>query len=168
MRSASFYQYANSFIGLDWAEAVSNFADLCAAGIWDSCYKFARASKEYGRLLMADKEYCAASIQYQNSLDTFADGQLEPTADYAYESCLTATATPPTATPTGSLTPGTGTPATATATLGATDTPGGATATLTPTATQTPTPTATETGGAASATPTPTATSTPTATETPG
>lgn len=161
IRSAAFYQYANSFIGLEWAEAVVNFADLCAAGIWDSCAKFARSAREYGDLLMAEEQYCEAFNQYETSLNTFTDNQLEPTADFAYESCLTATVTPVTETPTGTLTPGTPTP---TFTIGPTDTPSGATATPTPTsgaATATPTPTATDAGPATS-TPTPTPTLTPT------
>lgn len=165
IRSASFYQYANSFIELDWAEAVANFADLCAAGIWDSCYKYALSAKEYGDQLMGQDEYCAAFDQYDSSLRTFNDDQLEPTADYAYESCLTATTTPPTATPTASTTAGTPTPATATptATIGPSDTPGGASAT--PTAS--PTATATNTAGAASETPTATLSPTVAATQTP-
>ena len=155
IRSAAFYQYANSFIGLDWAEAVSNFADLCAAGIWDSCFKYALSAKEYGHVLLAEDEFCAASDQYANSLNTFSDNNLEPTATYAYDACIEATTTPETSTPTS----------TGTATILPTDTPGGATPT--PTFTSQPvtaTPTPTDTGAAATATPTLTPTPTPTLT----
>lgn len=177
-RSASFYQYANSFIRLDWQEATSQFADLCSAGLWDSCFKYARSAREYGHLLLEDEEYCAAARQYQRSLDTRESDDLEPTATYAYESCLTATATPPTATPTITATLTTVTPFTPTATSVPSDTPAGPTntpepATETPTVsvTSTPTPTTgaasptpTETPPPASATPTP---EPPTPTETP-
>ncbi|HEX9795722.1 MAG TPA: hypothetical protein VGA52_01905 [Anaerolineales bacterium] len=156
-RSAVFYLYANSFIGLDWFEATVNFADLCAAGIWDSCFKYARSAAEYGHLLAKEEEFCAASEQYDNSLSTVDDAQLRPTATWAYERCLTATATPPTATPTITGTPGFGSP-TPTFTLGPTSVASETTtATISPTAT----------GGAPSSTPTPTETPTPSETPTP-
>ena len=151
-RSAIFYLYANSFIGLDWFEATRNFADLCAAGIWDSCFKYAKSAAEYGHLLVKDQEFCAAAEQYDASLSTIDDGQLRPTATWAYERCLTATFTPPTATPTLTGTVDIGSP-TATWTPGPTATP---TNTPVPGPTGTPTPTPTET-----ATPTPTPTNTP-------
>ncbi|MFP3854571.1 MAG: hypothetical protein ACLFWD_09790 [Anaerolineales bacterium] len=163
IRSAAFYQYANSFIGLDWAEAVSNFADLCAAGIWDSCFKYALSAKEFGHVLLAEDEFCAASDQYANSLNTFSDNNLEPTATYAYDACIEATTTPATSTPTGTLTE---TP-TETGTISPTDTPDGDTATATFTsqpATATPTPTNTGDAPTPTPTPTPTVTLTPTPT----
>jgi tetratricopeptide (TPR) repeat protein len=167
MRSAAFYQFANSFIGLDWREATINFADLCAAAIWDSCFKYARSAKEYGHMLAKEEDYCAASDQYSTSLNTRSDNQLEPTATWAHEACLTATASPPTPTPTGTLL--TGTPPTATV-----PGPSG-----TPSHTPTPSPTNGSTPPGPSATPSPspspttasppapTVTSTPTATEEP-
>ncbi|MDX1600000.1 MAG: hypothetical protein R3191_00645 [Anaerolineales bacterium] len=155
MRSAEFYQYANSFVGLDWSEAARNFADLCAAGIWDSCWKYAKSTKEYGDQLIRDEMYCAAVDQYEASLITRDDDELRPTATAAYEACLTATVTPATETPTATTTPPTPTPS-----------PTGGAAT--------PTPTPTPTSGGATATPTPsftpsdTPTSTPTPTQTSG
>ena len=99
-RSAEFYLYANSFYGLDWQQAAGNFSSLCAAGIWDSCYKYAVSAASYGDLLIKDsKDYCAASDQYAASLDTRSNPALEPTATAAHKACLTATAGPPTATP---------------------------------------------------------------------
>jgi tetratricopeptide (TPR) repeat protein len=159
-RSAAFYQYANSFIGLDWREAVVNFSDLCAAGIWDSCYKYAVSAAEYGNLLAEDGDYCAAAEQFDASLTTRDDSGLRPTATYVFDQCLTATTTPPTFTPTPTsltLTPGTPT-ATATIPL-PTETPGAASPTPTPTPTATVSATAAET-------PTPTFTPTPTLTPT--
>lgn len=162
MRSAAFYQYANSFIDLDWREATVNFSDLCAAAIWDSCFKYAKAAKELGHQLAKEEDYCAAVEQYSASLDTRRDDQLEPTADWADEACQTATSHPPTATPTGTIAPGT--PATSTATSA----PG-----TTPTSTLTPMvgPTATTTVAGPTATPTltltPSQTPPPTPTATP-
>jgi tetratricopeptide (TPR) repeat protein len=169
-RSAAFYQYANSFIGLDWQQAVVNFADLCAAGIWDSCYKYARSAAEYGSLLAEDKDYCAAVEQFDASLTTRDDSSVRPTATFVYERCLTATTTPMTPTPSGTWMTGTpGTP-TLTATLPAaseTATAGTPTNTL-PAATATPTPTPTVTiETSLTSTPTPTETPTPTSTSTP-
>lgn len=153
MRSAAFYQYANSFVGLDWSEAARNFADLCAAGIWDSCWKYAKSTKEYGDQLVSDEMYCAAVDQYEASLITRDDDELRPTATAAFEACLTATVTPATETPTATssaLTPSpTGTGEAATATPTPSPTNGGATATPTssPTPSETPTPAATSTEG---------------------
>ncbi|MGA9531837.1 MAG: hypothetical protein WBR18_03895, partial [Anaerolineales bacterium] len=151
-RSAAFYQFANSFIGLDWQQAVVNFADLCAAGIWDSCYKYARSAAEYGSLLAKDGEYCAAVGQFDASLTTRDDAAVRPTATFVFERCLTATTTPMTPTPTGTWitgTPGTPTPTTTppipseTATVGPpTETQSPATATAPAPATATPMPSA--------------------------
>lgn len=158
IRSASFYQYANSFIGLDWQEAVGNFANLCAAGIWDSCWKYAQSTMKYGDQLFDDEQYCQAAQQYESSLTTRDNGALEPTATAAFELCLTATVTPdtPTPTPTGSTT------VTPTSDLfTATPTPTGS---ATPTITRTFTPTATEDS---TTPPPPTATEVPSQTLTP-
>ena len=163
-RTAEFYLYANSFFGLDWPQAVANFSSLCAAGVWDSCFKYAESAAGYGDLLISqDKDYCGAVDQYEASLVTRDKPALYPTATEAFKACQTATAGPPTATPsptggtptlelftpTPSATPAPGatstdTPtASATSTLGATSTftpTVGATDTFTPTWTFTPTP----------------------------
>ena len=166
-RSAEFYLYANSFYGLDWQQAAGNFSSLCAAGIWDSCYKYAVSAASYGDLLIKDsKDYCAASDQYAASLDTRSNPALEPTATAAHKACLTATAGPPTATP--SPTAGTITPtvlgfptSTSTSPAGPSATPSPTTAGA-PTHTRTPSPTSGPTS-----TPTPSPTSGPTDTPVP-
>lgn len=149
MRTGQFYSHANSFFGLNWFQAVVSFSDLCAAGVWDSCYKYSVAAAEYGHLLMKDELYCEASTQYDASLTTRDQVELHPTATFAFEACLTATAGTPTPTATG--TDGTGTP---TFTPSASLTQVGPTATFTwtatdaPPATNTPSPTsATPEGG---------------------
>jgi tetratricopeptide (TPR) repeat protein len=147
--SAAFYLYANSFFGVVWDQAAIYFSQLCSAGGWDSCSKYAMAAMKYGDQLMEANDPCAAIGQYRASLDTRDNDVVRPTADHAEEACQTATARPPT--PTITLTPTVGLPI------------------------ETPTPTPT-TGGPPPASPTPTNTlaaplptdtPTPTATATP-
>ncbi len=122
VRTASFYSFANSFFGLDWGQAAEHFASLCRAGVWDSCWKYAQAAKEYANELQ-EEDACQAAYYYEQSLTTRDDAALYPTATRVYEACLTATAPAPT--PTGSGTPGTGTPdGTGTATATPTPPPG--------------------------------------------
>jgi hypothetical protein len=143
LNSAAFYLFANSYFGLDPALATQNFNQLCAAGIWDSCFKFARAAWEYADLLFEkEDDPCAAVDQYEASLNTYADAAREPTATEAAEVCMTATAPRPTATPTITLEATLF--VTETPTLpGPSDTPSGPSPT--PTETFTPSPTFTET-----------------------
>ncbi len=145
--SARFYLTANSYMGLDWAQAAAYFGQICSGGTWDSCAKYARAAMEYGHLLLATGDPCGAVEQYDASLKTMRNTSLEPTATYAANRCLTATAGTPTSTPTQTPTP-TGL-ATDTSVPGPTNTetptPPGMTGTPTPTHTETPTPTRTET-----------------------
>jgi hypothetical protein len=110
-RSAEFYLYANSHVGLDWAQAYQSFSELCGAAIWDSCYKFAISSQGYGDDLLLAEDPCGAIIPYEQSLLTFLNEVLMPTATEASILCMTATAPAPTPTPTetstleGSVTP---------------------------------------------------------------
>lgn len=168
---AAFYKFADSYYGLDWAEAAKYFGQLCSGGTWDTCFRYAESARAYGDLLFATRDVCAASDQYSAALDAFNLSNLEPTANSAFKACQTATASPPT--PTASTT-ATSTE-TATTTVGptftATVTSGGPSATPTATlaASSTPTPsvTATSPGGSPTSTPTPTPTPSPSATETP-
>lgn len=131
--TAEFYLNANSYIGLDWPQAATYFAQLCASGTWDSCAKYALSAMRYGDLLVTP-DPCGAVVQYDASLRTFFDAVLAPTATQAANFCLTATASTPTLTPTG-VTP-TPTPTVGLPTPGTpSDTP-----TLTETPTETPTP----------------------------
>ncbi|HMK09485.1 MAG TPA: hypothetical protein VK449_10690, partial [Anaerolineales bacterium] len=141
--SAAFYTYANSFFVVDWVRAADNFSQLCRADLWDSCSKYARAAMEYGNILLASATPCDAVDQYQASLHTRSNSDLEPTATYAARWCATQSAPSPTATisPTWTL---------------------GPTATLGPTDTETPTP-----PGAPSETPTETPVPSETPSETP-
>jgi tetratricopeptide (TPR) repeat protein len=130
--SAEFYLFANSFIGLDWAQAYQWFSQLCGAAIWDSCYKYASSAHGYGDNLVATEDSCGALVPYDQSLLTFFNEELVPTATEAAVLCMTATAPTPTPTETPTLE--------GTITL----TPDG-TITLTPDGTGTPPPPVTDT-----------------------
>lgn len=152
-RSAEFYLFANSYYGLDPALASQYFGQICQANVWSACTKYAVSLMEYGDALIRTAQPCEAVVQYQASLNVSNNSKLWPTATEAAVACMTATASPPTETPTIQVT---GT-VTATPTVTATGLPG---ATSTPSATPSPTlSTPTET-------PTPTSTLTPT--DTPG
>ena len=101
--SAEFYLFANSFIGLDWAQAYQWFSQLCGAAIWDSCYKYAISAHGYGDNLVATEDSCGALVPYDQSLLTFFNEELVPTATEAAVLCMTATAPTPTPTETPTL-----------------------------------------------------------------
>jgi hypothetical protein len=147
-RSAEFYLFANSYVGLDWSQAYRWFSDLCGAAIWDSCYKFALSARSYADLLVATQDSCAALLPYEQSLITQYDSNLAVTATEAANLCLTATAATPTETPTLE--------GTETETPTPTATNGGVVITPTLTSTTTPSPT----GITVTQTPTPTSTNT--------
>jgi hypothetical protein len=155
-RSAEFYLFANSYVGLDWSQAYRWFSDLCGAAIWDSCYKFAISARSYGDLLVATQDSCNALLPYEQSLITLYDNSLVGTATEAANLCLTATAATPTETPTLE--------GTETETPTATATNGGIEITPTVTSTQTPSPA----GSTDTPTPSQTASLTPTVTPSPG
>jgi hypothetical protein len=147
-RSAEFYLFANSYVGLNWSQAYRWFSDLCGAAIWDSCYKFALSARSFADELVATEDPCNALMPYEQSLITLYDENLAVTATEAANLCLTATAATPTETPTETPTlEGTTTETpTATATGGdiiitptSTPTPSPIGATFTPTATFTAT-----------------------------
>jgi len=142
--SAAFYTFANSFFGVAWQEAARQFGQLCAAGGWDSCYKYSVAAMEYGKELMAAHDPCAAIEQFEASYETRSDTNVEDLVDDARDACMTATAEPPT--PTITLTPTIGLPIetpTETPTTGAPPTAGPTTPPPPPTETPTPTDTLT-------------------------
>lgn len=134
LNSAAFYSFANSYFGLDWPLSTQYFAQICAAGIWDACFKYARSAWEYADLLFKEADPCGAVVQYDASLFTLDRQDGPPTATEAFNVCLTATAVTPTPSPTVSPT------ATPTGTPGPSPTP-----TETPTAAPTEVPTETPT-----------------------
>ncbi len=107
-RSAAFYLVANSYFGLDWAQAVNLFSQICGAAIWDSCFKYARSTHKFGDELIKANDPCEAIVYYGASLKTRDNPGLGPTATEAAIACLTATAPTPSSTPTptaGTVTP---------------------------------------------------------------
>ena len=100
------YLWANSFFGLNWAQAAELFFPLCQQGATlDSCPKYAEAAWKYGDQLWAAEDPCGAKEQYSGSLAAWQNGTLVPTATEAAVACETATAPPrrppkPTTTPT--------------------------------------------------------------------
>ena len=100
------YLWANSFFGLNWAQAAELFNPLCQQGATlDSCPKYAEAAWKYGDQLWAADDPCGARDQYGGSLSVWENGTLVPTATEAAVACETATAPPrrprkPTDTPT--------------------------------------------------------------------
>jgi hypothetical protein len=175
-RSAAFFLFANSYIGLDWSLATDYFSQICVANIWGACAKYAQSAREYGNLLVLQEDYCRASLNYDQFYLHQTDPGLDPTATEVMSFCMTATAptptgtmtsTPGTETPSGTLT-STSTPSpTSTPMPGATDTPSiqpTNTFTVTPSATTGPPPTQTSTY---TETVSPTPTATPTLTPTP-
>ena len=130
--SAAFYSFANSYFGLDWGLSTQYFSQICAAGIWDGCFKYARSAWEYADLLFKDLDSCGAAIQYDASLRTADREDGPPTATQAFTICMTATAVTPTPSPTIDLS------VTPTGTEGPSPTPS-ETPAITPTFTETPT-----------------------------
>jgi len=138
--SAIFYLQANSYFGLDFALAVQLFSQLCGAGAWDSCPKFARSAQSYGDQLYAQGQFCPAATQYDLSLETLYNDKLAPTAEYGAQACLTATAATATLTATPTPTLGSVTPEITLSPPVITDTPTPTTTSAAPTETPTPTP----------------------------
>jgi hypothetical protein len=101
--SADLYLIGNSYVGLNWSKAAYYFGEVCKARIWDSCFQYGRAARMYGDQLVAAKDPCAAQVQYDQSLLSWADATLVPTATQAAELCAKATRPPPQATPTPTL-----------------------------------------------------------------
>jgi tetratricopeptide (TPR) repeat protein len=161
--TAAFYKFADSYYGLDWAEAARYFGQLCSGGTWDSCFRYAESARAYGDLLFATADPCAASQQYDAALGTWNLSNLEPTAVFASRACQTATTSPPTATATA--TAPTSTP-TATLPLGPSSTPSSTLSgpSVTPTVSPPPASSPTATPTTSGSTPTPSATPSPTTT----
>ncbi|MDF1499452.1 MAG: hypothetical protein P1P76_03160 [Anaerolineales bacterium] len=158
-RSASFYVFANSFFGLDWALATEYFGQICQANIWGACTKYGLAAKEYaGELAKDGEDPCQAAFNYDIAFGYVLPGGVEATATEVSMLCATATAPTPTATitptliwtatPTATFVPGSTSTFTPSPTPGPSNTPTHtattgltATITLTPTETLIPSPT---------------------------
>lgn len=103
LRTSAFYLTANSYFGLDWSFATRYFADLCAAGVWDSCVKYAESEWKYADEIYEDDEACDAVPHYKTSIQTGGDKGLGATPTYVAGECATSIAPTPTPTSTGTL-----------------------------------------------------------------
>ncbi len=112
---ARLYLLANSFFGVNWAEAVYYFGQVYLAAPYittDVYLKYAIASNRYGDELIVANDPCAAEELYDQSLLAWENPDLVPTATQAHDLCQDATAPPPppppeeTPTPTQTPTPG--------------------------------------------------------------
>ena len=87
---ARMYLLANSFVGVNWAEAVYYFGQvyLAAPYITNDVYlKYAIASNRYGDELIAAGEPCDAEELYEQSLLAWENPDLVPTATEAHDKC---------------------------------------------------------------------------------
>lgn len=108
---ARLYLLANSFFGVNWAEAVYYFAQVYIGAPYitnDVYLKYAIASNRRGDELVLADDPCAAQELYYQSLLAWENPDLIPTATQAYHLCEEASAPdapPPEATPTPTETP---------------------------------------------------------------
>jgi hypothetical protein len=109
---AKLYLLANSFFGVNWAEAVYYFAQiyLSAPYITNDVYlKYAVASNRYGDEFIVADDPCSAEELYYQSLLAWENPDLVPTATKAHKMCEDGQRPPPapaeTATPAAGETP---------------------------------------------------------------
>jgi tetratricopeptide (TPR) repeat protein len=106
---AQLYLQANSYYGINWAQAVFYFAQvyLVAPYITNDVYlKLATSAQRYGDELIIANDPCAAEEQYYQSLLAWENPDLAPTATEAWDRCEDSQRPPPPAdTPVPSATP---------------------------------------------------------------
>lgn len=113
---AELYLQANSYFGVNWAQAVYYFAQvyIVAPYITNDVYlKLATSAQKYGDELIVANDPCAAEEQYYQSLLAWENKDLVPTATEAHDRCEDSKRPPPpketpgpTPTPTETPTPG--------------------------------------------------------------
>jgi tetratricopeptide (TPR) repeat protein len=99
---AELYLQANSYMGVDWAQAAMQFAQVFAVSPYlkgDAYIKYAVSAQAYGDQLIAAHDPCAAQPQYEQSLLAMPNATLVPTATRAAELCAKATAPKPSPSP---------------------------------------------------------------------
>ena len=87
---AQLYLQANSYYGVNWAQAVFYFAQvyLVAPYITNDVYlKLATSAQRYGDELIIANDPCAAEEQYYQSLLAWENPDLVPTATEAHDRC---------------------------------------------------------------------------------
>ncbi len=108
---AGLYLKANSYMGVNWAQAVAQFAQVYLVAPYlrnDAYIKYAVSAQNYADQLVQADDPCAAEDYYDESLLAWDNATVYPTATEARDMCRTATAPPrrpppdePTATPDG-------------------------------------------------------------------
>lgn len=93
--SAGYYLVANSYFGVNWAQAAAYFYEVCLADIWDSCFKLGVSAQKYGDQLLQGGDFCTAMEQYDASLSAWPNGTLVPTATEAALECENSRRPPP-------------------------------------------------------------------------
>lgn len=95
---AELYLKANSYMGLNWAQAVSHFAQVYLVAPYlrnDAYIKYAVSAQNYADQLVASGDPCAAEDMYDESLLAWDNATMYPTATEARNMCRTATAPAP-------------------------------------------------------------------------
>jgi tetratricopeptide (TPR) repeat protein len=95
---ARLYLLANSFFGVNWAEATYYFGQVYITAPYittDVYLKYAIASNKYGDQLVDADDPCAAMELYEQSLLAWENPDLVPTATQAHDLCEEAEAPPP-------------------------------------------------------------------------
>ena len=95
---AELYLEANSFMGVNWAQAVSRFAQVYLVAPYlrnDAYIKYAVSAQNYADQLVEAGDPCAAEGYYDESLAAWDNATVYPTATEARNLCRTATAPAP-------------------------------------------------------------------------
>ncbi|HET7010212.1 MAG TPA: hypothetical protein VFI11_05505 [Anaerolineales bacterium] len=95
---AQLYLQANSYFGVNWAQAVFYFAQVYVVSPYitnDVYLKLATSAQRYGDELIMANDPCAAEEQYYQSLLAWENPDLAPTATEAWERCEDSQRPPP-------------------------------------------------------------------------
>ena len=95
---AELYLKANSYMGVNWAQAVSYFSQVYLVAPYlrnDAYIKYAVSAQNYANLLAESGDPCAAEELYDQSLLAWDNATVYPTATEVRNACRTATAPAP-------------------------------------------------------------------------
>jgi len=95
---AELYLKANSYMGVNWGQAVAHFAEVYLVAPFmrnDAYIKYGISAQRYADLLVESGDPCAAEEMYDQSLLAWDNATVYPTATEARDLCRTATSQPP-------------------------------------------------------------------------
>lgn len=95
---AELYLRANTYMGVNWGQALSYFAQVYLVAPYlknDAYIKYAISAQKYAEELVALGDPCAAEELFDESLLVWDNATIYPTATEARNLCRTATAPPP-------------------------------------------------------------------------